>query len=187
MAMTEATGDHAAEVPTIDVPTSEPPRGAASTADVSDAPLDAPIDEASALGSAAALFRALGDPSRLTILQHLALGDHKVVELTDHLGLAQSTVSKHLACLRDCGLVESRAVGRASVYSVAHPGAVGAVLAAAQDLLARTGDAVVLCDTQRPPGGDPPPPVPTLGPTAEQTPPVTPASGRPSGAPAGAR
>lgn len=46
------------------------------------------------------------------------------MDLTRHLGLAQSTVSKHLACLRDCGLVTSRPEGRASVFSLTHPEAI---------------------------------------------------------------
>ncbi len=71
------------------------------------------------LGPAAALFRSLADPARLAIVAHLAGGEARVVDLTERLGLAQSTVSKHLACLRDCGLVQARAVGRASVYSTA--------------------------------------------------------------------
>ena len=98
-----------------------------------------------ALTAAAALFRSLGDPSRLAILSHLRSGEHRVVELTDHLGLAQSTVSAHLRCLLDCGLVELRPVGRASVYSVSVEPEVLAVLVAAERLLAATGDAVVLC------------------------------------------
>ena len=61
-----------------------------------------PVSEPSALTAAACLFHGFSDPSRLTILQHLALGEHRVVDLTQHLGLAQSTVSKHLSCLRDC-------------------------------------------------------------------------------------
>jgi ArsR family transcriptional regulator, cadmium/lead-responsive transcriptional repressor len=68
-----------------------------------------------ALSVAACLFRSLADPARLAILQHLALGEHRVVDLTAHLGLSQSTTSAHLACLRDCGLVSARAVGRSSV------------------------------------------------------------------------
>ena len=75
-------------------------------------PVEAPVDEAAALSAAACLFRSLGDPTRLAIVRHLALGDHKVVELTEHLGLAQSTVSAHLACLRDCGVASSRPRGR---------------------------------------------------------------------------
>ncbi|WP_425299407.1 ArsR/SmtB family transcription factor [Nocardioides panacisoli] len=105
------------------------------------------MDEAAAAAAAACLFRALGDPRRLTILRHLLLGEHNVGELTAHLGLAQSTVSKHLACLRDCGLVSSRAVGRSSVFSVAVPEVVLRVLGATEELLAATGDAVVLCPT----------------------------------------
>jgi DNA-binding transcriptional ArsR family regulator len=104
----------------------------------------APAAERSALTAAACMFRSLGDAARLAILQHLALGEHRVVDLTTHLGLAQSTVSAHLACLKDCGLVDSRPVGRASVFSLAHPELL-AVLTAAETLLAATGDAVVLC------------------------------------------
>lgn len=70
---------------------------------------------------AAALFHGLADPTRLMILAHLRTGEHKVKELTEHLGLAQSTVSAHLSCLRDCGLVISRAQGRASMFSLANP------------------------------------------------------------------
>lgn len=103
------------------------------------------VDEAAALSAASCLFRGLADPSRLAILRHLALGEHRVVDLTAHLGLAQSTVSKHLACLRDCGLVTSRPVGRASLFSLTEREAVTEVLAAAEQLLAATGDAVTLC------------------------------------------
>ena len=93
------------------------------------------------------MFRSLGDPARLAILRHLALGEHKVVDLTTHLGLAQSTVSAHLACLRDCGLLTSRPQGRASMWSLANAPVLLDVLAAAERLLAVTGDAVALCPT----------------------------------------
>ncbi|KRF06512.1 ArsR family transcriptional regulator [Nocardioides sp. Soil777] len=99
------------------------------------------------LHAAACLFHGFSDPSRLVILRHLALGEHRVTDLVAHLGLAQSTVSKHLACLKDCGLVESHAVGRASVFSLAHPDALDALLAAAEQLLELTGHAVTLCAT----------------------------------------
>jgi ArsR family transcriptional regulator, cadmium/lead-responsive transcriptional repressor len=96
---------------------------------------------------AACMFRSLGDPARLAILRHLALGEHKVVDLTAHLGLAQSTVSAHLACLRGCGLITSRPQGRASVWSLTAAAEVLGLLAAAERLLAVTGDAVALCPT----------------------------------------
>ena len=97
------------------------------------------------LDVAAALFHSLSDPSRLAILQHLTLGEHRVRDLTEHLGLAQSTVSAHLACLRECGLVSSRPVGRASVFSLTSTAELLGVLAAAERLLAITGQGVALC------------------------------------------
>ena len=102
--------------------------------------------EVDGLAAAACLFHGFSDPSRIAILQHLALGEHRVVDLTAHLGLAQSTVSGHLACLRDCGLVTARAEGRASLYALARPELLD-LLSAAERLLDATGSAVVLCPT----------------------------------------
>jgi len=93
---------------------------------------------------AVALFRSLGDPARLAILTRLAQGEARVVDLTRLLGLAQSTVSKHLACLRDCRLVDSRAEGRQSFYALARPELID-LLRSAEALLAETGAAVALC------------------------------------------
>lgn len=97
---------------------------------------DAP--DAAAAAASALLFHGFGDRSRLAIVEHLFLGEHRVVDLTRHLGLAQSTVSKHLLCLLDCGIVKVRTEGRASVYSLAHPDATRALLAAAGEMLALT-------------------------------------------------
>lgn len=108
--------------------------------------LDAQQD-AGARAAAACLFHGFSDPSRIAILQHLALGEHRVVDLTAHLGLAQSTVSKHLACLRDCGLVRSRPEGRATVYSLQHGEALIGLWEAAELLLELTGEKVRLCAT----------------------------------------
>lgn len=106
-------------------------------------------DEVRETAAAAALFHALADPSRLVILHHLQLGEHRVVDLTEHLGLSQSTVSAHLACLRECGLVSSRVQGRASVHSLQNAEAVVQLLASAEHLLRLTGDAVTLCALHR--------------------------------------
>ena len=108
---------------------------------------DVEPDETAALSLAACLFHGLAERSRLAIVQHLLLGEHRVVDLTRHLGLAQSTVSQHLACLVDCGLARARAEGRSSIYTLAHPEATLRLLAAAEELLALTGDAVALCPT----------------------------------------
>lgn len=112
-----------------------------------DSATESPGDEPRQLSVAACMFRSLGDPARLAILRRLAVGEHNVKGLTVHLGLAQSTVSAHLACLRDCGLVSFRAQGRATMWSLAASGEMLGVLAAAERLLAATGDAVALCPT----------------------------------------
>ena len=104
------------------------------------------LSQSTDVTSAVCLFRSLADPARLAIVRHLALGEHRVTDLIDHLGLAQSTVSGHLSCLRDCGLVTARAEGRASMYSLARPELLD-LLGAAEKLLAATGEAVTLCPT----------------------------------------
>jgi ArsR family transcriptional regulator, cadmium/lead-responsive transcriptional repressor len=104
---------------------------------------DAGIERAE-LMPAAALFRSLGDPARLMIVRRLARGPARVTDLVPALGLAQSTVSGHLACLRDCGLVTSEPAGRASVFRLSEP-ALAEMLTAAQTVLAATGNAVALC------------------------------------------
>jgi DNA-binding transcriptional ArsR family regulator len=93
---------------------------------------------------AVSLFRSLGDATRLAIVEQLAEGERRVVDLTRALGLAQSTVSAHLCCLADCGLVESRPVGRASMFRLTQP-SLRQLLASAEELLAVTGYAVDLC------------------------------------------
>ncbi|MCD7102154.1 ArsR/SmtB family transcription factor [Pseudoclavibacter sp. 13-3] len=99
-----------------------------------------PSPQASTRGTdCARLFHAVADPARLRILRHLMLGEHNVRQLVDHLGLAQSTVSAHLACLRDCGLVRARAAGRSSFYSIVAEAEVGRLLAAAESLIAASG------------------------------------------------
>lgn len=103
------------------------------------------VSEADAACAAACLFNGLSDPSRVAILRVLLSGERNVAQLRESVGLAQSTVSKHLACLRECGLVDMRPVGRQSLYSVAHPDLVMAVFVAAEGLLAATGDAVTIC------------------------------------------
>ncbi|UUZ58442.1 ArsR/SmtB family transcription factor [Nocardioides sp. B-3] len=102
-------------------------------------------DDSATMTAAACLFHGFSDPSRLAIVRHLALGEHRVVDLTKHLGLAQSTVSKHLACLKNCGSVTSRPEGRASIWSLNHTDTVIELFSAAERLLALTGDAVTLC------------------------------------------
>jgi DNA-binding transcriptional ArsR family regulator len=69
----------------------------------------------------AKFFRALGVPARLRLLEYLLAGERPVGDCVHHIGLAQSRVSTHLACLADCGYVEVRRQGRFSYYRVADP------------------------------------------------------------------
>ncbi|WP_090011963.1 ArsR/SmtB family transcription factor [Lentzea albidocapillata] len=99
---------------------------------------------ATVLDPAVALFHSLSDATRLAIVQRLASGEARVADLVSELGLAQSTVSAHVACLRDCALVTGRPQGRQVFYSLTRPELMD-LLAAAETLLAATGNAVALC------------------------------------------
>lgn len=98
----------------------------------------------SGLEAAVALFHSLSDGTRLAIVRRLAQGEARVADLVKQLGLAQSTVSAHVACLRDCGLVQGRPQGRQVLYSLARPELLE-LLASAETLLAATGNGVALC------------------------------------------
>jgi DNA-binding transcriptional ArsR family regulator len=64
------------------------------------------------------LFRALADPTRRAIFERLCRrGEHTVAALTARAGVSQPAVSKHLAVLREAGLVRDRHEGRQTHYS----------------------------------------------------------------------
>ena len=102
------------------------------------------MDSTTDVSLAAKLFRGFGDRTRLAILAELAGGERRVTDLVKRLGGSQSTVSGHLACLRDCGLIVGRAEGRQMFYRIALPEVVG-VLRSAERVLAETGHWVELC------------------------------------------
>jgi ArsR family transcriptional regulator, arsenate/arsenite/antimonite-responsive transcriptional repressor len=58
------------------------------------------------------LFKALGDPTRLRIVKLLERGELCVCQLTAALGMGQSRISRHLAILKDAGLIEDRRAGK---------------------------------------------------------------------------
>lgn len=72
-------------------------------------------------GVAALRFRALGDETRLRILEHLGAGERSVSDLMVLLDLGQSLMSHHLRILREAGLVIDRRDGRWIHYSIAEP------------------------------------------------------------------
>lgn len=66
-----------------------------------------------------AVFKALAHPSRLYIVMRLSEKEACVGDLTDEIGADVSTVSKHLAVLRDAGLVADHREGQNILYSLA--------------------------------------------------------------------
>jgi len=67
----------------------------------------------------AEIFKALGDPTRLTILALLSTGEKCVNELADNLEVSQSGVSHQLRILRSMDIVRYRKEGREVFYSLA--------------------------------------------------------------------
>ena len=65
-----------------------------------------------------ALFRTLADPTRRAIFERLCReGELTVGALTVEAGVSQPAVSKHLAVLKQAGLVRDRPAGRLTHYS----------------------------------------------------------------------
>jgi len=67
----------------------------------------------------AALFKAMGHPTRLRILEKIVAGEFCVSELESDLDRRQANISQHLAILRDRGLVTSTRKGRMVCYRLA--------------------------------------------------------------------
>ncbi len=84
------------------------------------APLSAPtLDEDEAVATAE-LFKTLGDPARVRIVNLLATSSEPVCacELYEPLGLSQPTVSHHLKKLTDAGLLEREQRGKWAYFSL---------------------------------------------------------------------
>jgi ArsR family transcriptional regulator len=69
----------------------------------------------------AKLFKALSDETRLRILSLLTAGELCVCDLMEVFQLPQSTVSRHLAYLRNTGLVDDRRQGVWMYYRLTIP------------------------------------------------------------------
>jgi DNA-binding transcriptional ArsR family regulator len=66
----------------------------------------------------AKVAKALAHPSRLMMLDLLGKTEMSVTEITKAVGADQSTVSKHLAILKETGLIDVRKLGTTSFYRV---------------------------------------------------------------------
>ena len=67
----------------------------------------------------AALFKAMGHPTRLRILEKIVAGEFCVSDLESDLDRRQANISQHLAILRDRGLVTPTRKGKTVCYSLA--------------------------------------------------------------------
>lgn len=93
-------------------------------------PTDAPIHEIKA-----DLFRAIGHPVRVRLLELLITGERPVSELLAQTGLEASHLSQHLAVLRRTGLTQARREGNAVHHRLSHPSVVDLLDAARTFLL----------------------------------------------------
>ena len=75
--------------------------------------------------SRARVFKALGHPTRLFMVNELSRGERCVCHLTEMVGADMSTVSKHLAVLRQAGIVRDEKRGNQVFYSLQLPCVVG--------------------------------------------------------------
>ncbi len=69
----------------------------------------------------AAVFKALGHPARLHIVEELASGERCVCDLVQLVGLGWSAVSRHLAVLKAAGVLDDEKRGLQVFYRVALP------------------------------------------------------------------
>jgi ArsR family transcriptional regulator len=103
------------------------------------------MSEQSDLSYMANLYMALADPTRLRLLRQMCAGEVCVGDFTSALGDSQPKISRHLAYLRNAGIVSTRRDGKWIHYSIRWPEEEGgrATLRAALEWLAG--------DTSRPP------------------------------------
>jgi len=79
-------------------------------------------------------FKGFADTTRLIVFESLKDGEMTVTQLVERTGYGQSTISNHLACLKDCGLVKVRQEGRNNYYSL-RDARVVEILNLAEDIL----------------------------------------------------
>jgi len=73
------------------------------------------------LPSEAAIFAALGDETRLAIVERLRAGPASIVNLTGAAHMSRQAVTKHLHVLEKAGLVTHLRLGRTTVWQLERP------------------------------------------------------------------
>ena len=117
----------------------------------------------------AELFRTLGHPARIRILELLSERDHAVHELLANIELEASSLSQQLAVLRRTGLVRQQRIGGEVVYSIVVPATIDLLSAGRNVLRAVLADQDHLSEQL-----DPPPSPSAKGARRPATTPLTP-------------
>jgi ArsR family transcriptional regulator len=94
-----------------------------------EAALRAPVSEVKA-----ELFKAIGHPARIRVLEVLSEGERSVSDMQPLVGIESSHLSQQLGILRRAGLVTTRKEGASVIYSLADP-VLAELLAVAKRLL----------------------------------------------------
>lgn len=97
----------------------------------------------------AGLFQALGDGTRLRLLSLMREREVCVCYFVEVLGEPQPKISRHLAYLRDAGLVEARREGKWMHYSIAWPEHEGAARVLREALAVMVEERAVKADAAR--------------------------------------
>lgn len=95
------------------------------------------------------LFRVLGDPTRLRILELISERERNVSELVELTGAPQNRVSSHLACLKWCGFAEDRREGRYAFYRASEPRLVE-LIQAGREIAAERAEHLASCQRMGP-------------------------------------
>src|SRR5215210_4247956 len=91
----------------------------------------------------ARFFHGLADFSRLSLLEALRAGEQTAGAAASAAGLTASNASRHLACLRDCGLVNARQEWRQVYYGLAD--GVAELLETNDRFVERVADRIAAC------------------------------------------
>lgn len=87
----------------------------------------------------AELFKTLGHPVRIKVLQMLRNGERCVCEIMEDIEIEQSNLSQHLGVLKKQGLIDSRKDGQRVIYWITYPSVKHLITAAEQTLSEQIG------------------------------------------------
>ena len=66
------------------------------------------------------IFKALGSETRLKIIEYLIIKEHNVTDLTKISGKDQTTISRHLANLKQASIISQKKIGRNVIYAISN-------------------------------------------------------------------